>query len=231
MKKIAPKAPAKKAAVPSKVPAKTVVVASAAAPKAAAKTSVKPAPVKILTKAVPAKQAAKTTVAVDRITPHITSTPAKVSKPVAAKVVAKAPAKAEKAVKPVAATPKGSVPASKVATPAKAMPAKTPPVSKTNPVKVAKGANLEIGPTAPVPGSEALFVFENIEPTVDMGLFPAKREVGDILEVRADVLRHFHEKFTTWFEIRIDGGTWTRHDLTFIENDRWGGSCPRSGGH
>ena len=132
------------------------------------------------------------------------------------KIAPKAPV--QKAEAPSKVPAKSAVPAAK--------PTKAAPAPKTNPVKAAKGPVVEIGPTAPVPGSEALFVFENIEPTVDMGLFPAKREVGDVLEVRADVLRHFHEKFTTWFEIRIDGGQWARHDLEFLENDRWGGSCP-----
>ena len=100
---------------------------------------------------------------------------------------------------------------------------KTPPrKSKAAP----KSAHplLAIGPTEPVPPETSVFVFENVSPSVDGGLWAAKREVGDLLEVEADIWMFGHEKYDCWFELRREGGSWRRSVLEKLENDRWKGS-------
>ncbi|MBK9576583.1 MAG: DUF3416 domain-containing protein [Fibrobacterota bacterium] len=85
-------------------------------------------------------------------------------------------------------------------------------------------ALLSIGETEPIAPEASSFVFENIQPSVDGGHFAVKREVGDLLEVSADIWLYGHEKYTCWFEWRREGGQWARHPLEKGENDRYLGS-------
>jgi starch synthase (maltosyl-transferring) len=67
------------------------------------------------------------------------------------------------------------------------------------------------------------------EPVVDGGRYPAKRTVGDLVEVAADVFRDGHEKLRAVAVYRADGGRkWHEAELhpldASINGVRWGGS-------
>lgn len=100
-----------------------------------------------------------------------------------------------------------------------------PPPAKAASPKKAPDALLKVGPTEPVADESSIFVFENVSPAVDVGHFAAKRELGDRLDVEADIWMYGHEKYECWFEIRPEHGTWTRHPLEKGENDHFSGSC------
>lgn len=91
------------------------------------------------------------------------------------------------------------------------------------PAKAPEHPLLAIGPTEPVPPETACFSFEGVSPCVDGGLYSVKREVGDLLDVEADIWLYGHEKYTTWWEFRKEGGTWQRYALESLGNDRWKG--------
>lgn len=131
-----------------------------------------------------------------------------------------APPPAPTAISKFAAPATSKVPTRVVPPPAKKTPAKTQPTlpKKTAPV-------IEIGITEPVADERSIFCFENVQPSVDGGLFACKFEIGDTLEVSADIWMYGHEKYECWFEVRPELGSWTRHPLDKLENDRFGGSC------
>jgi len=67
------------------------------------------------------------------------------------------------------------------------------------------------------------------EPVVDAGRYPAKRTVGDLVEVSADVFRDGHDKLRAVAVYRDDGGrTWHEAELHALDAQingvRWGGS-------
>src|SRR5215212_1173484 len=67
------------------------------------------------------------------------------------------------------------------------------------------------------------------EPAVDAGRYPAKRTVGDLVEVTADVFRDGHEKLRAVIVSRCNGGRkWHEAELypldAHINGVRWGGS-------
>jgi starch synthase (maltosyl-transferring) len=67
------------------------------------------------------------------------------------------------------------------------------------------------------------------EPVVDAGRYPAKRTVGDLVEVQADVFRDGHDKLRAVAVYRADGGRkWHEAELHPLDADingvRWGGS-------
>ena len=67
------------------------------------------------------------------------------------------------------------------------------------------------------------------EPAVDAGRYPAKRTVGDLVEVRADVFRDGHDKLRAVAVYRADGERkWREAELHPLDADingvRWGGS-------
>lgn len=66
---------------------------------------------------------------------------------------------------------------------------------------------------------------ERVEPELDGGRYPIKREVGDSVTVTADIFRDGHDKiaaalyFKPWYR-----PTWDQVTMTLLENDRWSGS-------
>ena len=67
------------------------------------------------------------------------------------------------------------------------------------------------------------------EPVVDAGRYPAKRTVGDLVEVRADVFRDGHDKLRAVAVYRANGERkWREAELHPLDADingvRWGGS-------
>jgi starch synthase (maltosyl-transferring) len=65
-------------------------------------------------------------------------------------------------------------------------------------------------------------IIEDVYPELDGGRYPVKREVGDVLEVRADVFKEGHDKLAASVVYRKAGeGEWSRAPMRFLENDRW----------
>lgn len=72
------------------------------------------------------------------------------------------------------------------------------------------------------PGS---ILIENVEPQVDCGRFPIKREIGDRIDVRADIFREGHDMLAAVVQYRRDSEeTWSEVEMSFVDNDRWGAS-------
>ena len=68
-------------------------------------------------------------------------------------------------------------------------------------------------------------VIEAVEPVVDGGRYPLKREVGDTLEVSADIFKEGHEVLVAFLRYRrADDPTWREAPMRFVDNDRWAGS-------
>ena len=70
-------------------------------------------------------------------------------------------------------------------------------------------------------------VIENVTPRVDGGRYPAKRIVGDTVDVEADVYADGHDTVAAVVQHRRKGDTnWHRTPMEFLINDRWAASFP-----
>jgi starch synthase (maltosyl-transferring) len=68
-------------------------------------------------------------------------------------------------------------------------------------------------------------VIESIAPTVDGGRYPIKREVGDRLEVSADVFKEGHDLLLVFLKYRrASEPAWRETPMAFVDNDRWAGA-------
>jgi len=68
-------------------------------------------------------------------------------------------------------------------------------------------------------------VIENIAPAVDGGRYPIKREVGDRLEISADVFKEGHDLLLVFLKYRrADESAWRETPMAFVDNDRWAGA-------
>jgi starch synthase (maltosyl-transferring) len=68
-------------------------------------------------------------------------------------------------------------------------------------------------------------IIENVEPVVDGGRYPVKREVGSVLEVTADIFKEGHEVLRAFLKYRrADESTWRETPMRFVDNDRWAGA-------
>lgn len=70
-------------------------------------------------------------------------------------------------------------------------------------------------------------IIQNVTPVVDDGRYPIKREVGDVLEIGADIFREGHDKLTAvMLYRRLDQRTWHEAAMTCINPglDRWTGA-------
>jgi starch synthase (maltosyl-transferring) len=65
-------------------------------------------------------------------------------------------------------------------------------------------------------------VIENVTPQIDRGRFPAKRVVGDTLEVQADAFGDGHDEIRVRLRWRRDGvDGWQETEMEALGNDRW----------
>jgi starch synthase (maltosyl-transferring) len=72
---------------------------------------------------------------------------------------------------------------------------------------------------------DARIVIESVSPAIDAGRFPAKRIVGEEVEVAADILRDGHDKLAAIVKYRRAGETSRRSTaMRHFDNDRWVGS-------
>ena len=70
-------------------------------------------------------------------------------------------------------------------------------------------------------------VIEGVYPEIDCGRYPVKREVGDVVEVRADVFKEGHDKLAAAVKHRVKGKRkWSESAMELLNPglDRWGGS-------
>ncbi|MEZ4972263.1 MAG: alpha-1,4-glucan--maltose-1-phosphate maltosyltransferase [Cyclobacteriaceae bacterium] len=65
-------------------------------------------------------------------------------------------------------------------------------------------------------------IIENVQPQVDGGLYPAKRTVGEMLEVSADIFADGHDHIRADVLYKQEGEKeWTRKGMTHRGNDSW----------
>jgi starch synthase (maltosyl-transferring) len=70
-------------------------------------------------------------------------------------------------------------------------------------------------------------VIETVEPAVDGGRYPVKREAGDVVEVSADIFKEGHDVVRAWVRYRRAGQTdWREAPMRYVDNDRWAGQLP-----
>src|SRR5690606_6949442 len=70
-------------------------------------------------------------------------------------------------------------------------------------------------------------VIERVYPELDCGRYAVKREVGDFLEVEADIFKDGHDAIAAAIVYRPEGDEkWSESRMRFVDNDRWGGSFP-----
>ncbi len=68
---------------------------------------------------------------------------------------------------------------------------------------------------------------ENVHPEIDDGRYPVKREVGDFLEVTADIFKEGHDVLAAVLKYHEKGAAqWTEVPMGLLDNDRWRGSFP-----
>ncbi len=76
-------------------------------------------------------------------------------------------------------------------------------------------------------GARESVVIEGVSPELDCGRYPVKREVGDRLEVRADIIKEGHDILAAALKFREKGTRkWSEAPMTLINPglDLWGGS-------
>jgi starch synthase (maltosyl-transferring) len=70
-------------------------------------------------------------------------------------------------------------------------------------------------------------VIERVSPELDAGRYLVKREVGDRLEVTADIFREGHDKIAAVLRHKaVDEEEWSETEMQLLDNDRWGASFP-----
>jgi starch synthase (maltosyl-transferring) len=70
-------------------------------------------------------------------------------------------------------------------------------------------------------------VIEAVEPQLDCGRYAVKREVGDVLEVSADIFKEGHDAIAAAVRYRAeDEAEWLECRMRFVDNDRWAGTFP-----
>ncbi len=68
-------------------------------------------------------------------------------------------------------------------------------------------------------------LIEHVLPQVDCGRYPIKREVGDRIDVSADIFRDGHDKIAAVLQYRTrKESAWREAEMRFIDNDRWAAS-------
>lgn len=74
------------------------------------------------------------------------------------------------------------------------------------------------------PAITSSIVIERIQPELDGGRWPVKREVGDRLEVSADIFKEGHEVLSCVLRYRcIQDAEWRETPMQHADNDRWVG--------
>ncbi|MBV9762579.1 MAG: alpha-1,4-glucan--maltose-1-phosphate maltosyltransferase [Acidobacteriaceae bacterium] len=70
-------------------------------------------------------------------------------------------------------------------------------------------------------------IIEGVSPEIDGGRFPAKRTLGDIVRVEADIFTDGHDSIAAVLAFKAEGGaSWEERRLAALVNDRWFGEFP-----
>ncbi len=78
--------------------------------------------------------------------------------------------------------------------------------------------------TGPPPSS---ILIEDVQPQINGGRYPVKREVGDVLHVSADIFREGHDKIAAVVQYRDwQSNEWSEVEMAIVDNDRWAASLP-----
>jgi starch synthase (maltosyl-transferring) len=65
-------------------------------------------------------------------------------------------------------------------------------------------------------------IIENVQPSLDGGRYPLKREVGDVIHVTADVFKDGHDVLAVFLLYRKKGATaWAEVRMELVNNDLW----------
>lgn len=68
-------------------------------------------------------------------------------------------------------------------------------------------------------------VITDVTPEIDGGRYPAKREVGDRVDVSADIVCDGHFVLAAVIRYRpVDEDVWSEAPMTLVDNDRWSGA-------
>ncbi|WP_255448461.1 maltotransferase domain-containing protein [Telmatospirillum sp. J64-1] len=87
----------------------------------------------------------------------------------------------------------------------------------------AQGEQSALPPDLPATRSQAVLI-EGVWPELDDGRFPVKREVGDMLEVSADIYKDGHDRIAAVVLYKEKGtARWHEVPMRFLDNDRWVG--------
>ena len=88
-----------------------------------------------------------------------------------------------------------------------------------------KTSTVRIKPGGGSPRADTVAIC-NVSPQVEGGRYPAKRVVGEVLKVSADIFKDGHDELAATLRWRRAGGR-KRHEapMTPLENDRWQGEC------
>jgi starch synthase (maltosyl-transferring) len=74
------------------------------------------------------------------------------------------------------------------------------------------------------PATRRTVIIENVAPSVDGGRYAAKREVGDRIEISADIFKEGHDVLAAFVRFRPEWSeTWRESPMRFVDNDRWAG--------
>jgi len=99
------------------------------------------------------------------------------------------------------------------------------PAKSSNPPRKAGAKPKASAKARDLPAGENRVVIEAVRPMVDCGERPAKRVVGDLVEVSADIFCDGHEKIAAEVLYRFAGDKdWRRTPMHFVDNDRWAGT-------
>ena len=66
-------------------------------------------------------------------------------------------------------------------------------------------------------------VIEKVSPEIDAARFPAKRVVGERVQVTADVFADGHDVLSAVLRFRPEAGLWRESPMELVVNDRWAG--------
>lgn len=78
--------------------------------------------------------------------------------------------------------------------------------------------------TTSEPATSSSIIIERVQPEVDGGRWPAKREVGDRLEVSADIVKEGHDVLSCVLRYRtVKETSWHETAMRHVDNDRWVG--------
>jgi starch synthase (maltosyl-transferring) len=69
-------------------------------------------------------------------------------------------------------------------------------------------------------------VIENVQPVVDGGRYPAKRTVGEKVQVQAHIFGDGHDHVRARVAYRHNDSAWLYSELTHLGNDEWAGEFP-----